>query len=328
VSPTSSTLPNLGSSYTPAQIMMTLSAFAYADPGDIATNFLADPSYATQGLWSLVWGPCVTPDTAANLVYVAQYKGGSDVVYAVVIRGTVLTFSLATLVDLYEDLDVGTQDAWDYPAVPGAAVANGTMYGLNALTQLSSNDTTLLDFLAQLPAGCLFVTGHSLGGCLTSVLAPWLQYQLSLLKSGLYVVPFTFAAPTAGNAAFADWYTQSFSAGSWRYCNTIDMVPMAWNNLSEIKNLFSAPGPSCPLAMEGVIDMVNGWLNDVDQVSYAQTNGPGTPLANQPTAMTDWFSEVGLQHSHLTYLAILNAPQGSIPSATQVKPKHLLPQRG
>ena len=73
--------------------------------------------------------------------------------------------------------------------------------------------------------------------------------------------------------------------------------------------------------------MVNGWLNDVDQVSYAQTNGAGSPIPGQPT-VTDWFSEVGHQHSHLTYLDLLKAPTGKIPSATQVKAKHLLPQRG
>jgi hypothetical protein len=322
-------LPSFSPTYTAPQIMMTLAAIAYA-PADEIAHYLANTSYATQGLWNVVWGPVVTPDTSANLVYVVQYK--SDPIYAVVVRGTVLTFSLATLVDLYEDLDVGTQSNWEYPSVQDAQAANGTLYALGALTQLTWNDMTLLDFLSTHTAGgWLFVTGHSLGGCLTSVLAPWLQYQLSTQSQPFIGVPFTFAAPTAGNAAFANWYSETFSGRSWRYYNTIDMVPFVWENLSGITALFPSPGPSCPDLMQGLIDLVNAWLTDWDQVSYAQTNGPGNALPNEATAMSDWFSEVALQHNHNTYLTLLGAPTINIPSmvpSLQVKPRHRLPKRG
>src|SRR5262245_30077942 len=150
-------LPKFKSSttFTLDQIAMTLSAIAYVNPSDIPT-YLANPQYATMGEWNLVWGPGVT---TGNLMYVAKYK--YDNIYAVVIRGTVLSFSFATLVDLYEDLDVGTQMPWRYPQVPGALVAGGTLYGLSELLSMLSNGITLLEFLASLPDGAfVFVTGH------------------------------------------------------------------------------------------------------------------------------------------------------------------------
>ena len=146
-------------------------------------------------------------------MYVAKSNQGN--IYAVVIRGTVINFSLGTLVNLYEDLDVGNPSAWTYPLVPGAYVANGTLYGLEILTGMRSNNASLFDFLAALPQGSqLFVTGHSLGGCLAAVLAPWLQYQLCFFFDYLSIATYTFAAPTAGNQAFADWYTNTAFPGN------------------------------------------------------------------------------------------------------------------
>jgi len=312
--------------YNAPQIMMTLSSMSYLPSGDIK-SYLADPHYATGGEWSLVWGPV---ETTGNLMYVVKWS--QDNIYAVVIRGTVLSFSLGTLIDIYEDLDGGTQVQWPYPFVPGALVANGTLYGLSVLTSMSSNNLSLLEYLASIPTGgWLFVTGHSLGACLTTVLAPWLQYQLSWINPQLFVVTNTFAAPTAGNQAFADWYTnQAFRGRSWRYYNSIDMIPMGWNNLLGVKDLFPSPGPSCPTAMKGVIDMVNDWLVDIDGVSYAQTNGDGDVLQGTPTS-AGWFTEAGHQHDHNNYLGMLGAPTVPMPSTSlshSVRPKRIIPRPG
>lgn len=312
--------------YTAPQIMMTLSAMAYLTPPEVKT-YLATSKYATAGEWSLVWGPV---ETSGNMMYVAKWN--QDNIYAVAIRGTVISFSLGTLVDAYEDLDVGTQVPWTYPFVPGALVANGTLYGLSVLTSMSSNNLSLLEFLASIPTGgWLFVTGHSLGGCLSSVLAPWLLYQLASINPQLFVVTNTFAAPTAGNQAFADWYTnQAFRGRSWRYYNSIDMIPMLWNNVPGITDLFPSPGPSCPIAMQGVIDLVNDWLVDVDGVSYVQPNGDGNLLEGTATN-AGWFTEAGHQHDHNYYLKLLGAPTVPLPGTSlshRVKPKLIIPRPG
>jgi predicted lipase len=56
-------------------------------------------------------------------------------------------------------------------------------------------------FLKGVPAGStIYVTGHSLGGCLASATAPYLAQELGG-AGGLRV--YTFAAPSAGDATFA-----------------------------------------------------------------------------------------------------------------------------
>ncbi|HEX8775146.1 MAG TPA: lipase family protein [Pyrinomonadaceae bacterium] len=299
---------------------------AYLPPGDIR-SYLADSHYATGGEWRLVWGPV---ETTGNLMYVVQRN--QDNLYAVVIRGTVLSFSLGTLVDLYEDLDVGTQVQWTYPYMTGALVANGTLHGLNVLTTMDSNNLSLLEYLASIPTGgWLFVTGHSLGGCLATVLAPWLQYQLSTINPQLSVVTNTFAAPSAGNQAFADWYTnQALRGRSWRYYNSIDIIPRLWSNVPGIKDLFPSPGKSCPFGMRGVIDLINGWLVDLDEVSYVQPNGAGNPLAGTATP-AGWLTEAGHQHDHNYYLTLLGAPTVPLPGTSasrHVKTRRIIPRPG
>src|SRR4029450_2146766 len=112
-----------------------------------------------------------------NLMFVTYNKSTNQ--YAIAVRGTYPYFGLALLVDLYEDLDVSHPLPWQYPTVPGALVAGGTIDGLNNLIRFTSNGVAFHTFVdSQIaPSGAdIFVTGHSLGGALTTVLAPWLVY--------------------------------------------------------------------------------------------------------------------------------------------------------
>lgn len=290
---------------TTPQVAMTLAGLTYAPSPDQVQQLLAGGTLATGTDWSVVWGPA-TSEFSSNLMFVA-YSATANT-YAVAVRGTVLTFSLSTLVDLYEDLDVGTMVAWQYPATAGASIANGTSVGLADLLGITSNGQTLTQYLAAqgLPGSAsILVTGHSLGGCLASVLAPYLQNWVNENGgSGGEVTACTFAAPTAGNQDFATFYTGLFG-GDTRYFNSLDMVPFAWQDLGGIKNLY-AGGPGCPWEMSGAIDLMEGWM-DYNGVSYAQP-GAGTGLAGTLAATTDWFTEVGDQHDHNTYLTLLNAP--------------------
>jgi triacylglycerol lipase len=295
--------------YTDSQIMMTLAAITYAPAEHIGSYLLptTNPSNATNGDWALVWGPAVTAIDEGNLMFVTYNKSTNQ--YAIAVRGTYPYFGLALLVDLYEDLDVSHPHAWEYPPIPDALVAGGTIDGLNDLTRFTSKGLAFHNFVdSQItPSGAdIFVTGHSLGGALATVLAPWLVYRLSQNNAKNRVTPYTYAAPTAGNAAFASFYTGLFKS-SYRYHNAIDVVPKAWADLSSVKGLYPSSGPACPWELKDTIDLVSDWLNAI-KVSYTQPDGAGESLPGVPVSTSDFFAEALDQHDHNYYLKLLGAP--------------------
>ena len=309
--------------YTDSQIMMTLAAITYAPAKDIGSYLLptTNPSNATNGEWALVWGPAVTAIDAGNLMFITYNKPTNQ--YAIAVRGTYPYFGLALFVDLYEDLDVNHPRPWQYPTVPGALVAGGTIDGLDDLIRFTSNGVAFHTFVdSQIaPSGAdVFVTGHSLGGGLTTVLAPWLVLRLSQCNAKNTVIPYTYAAPTAGNAVFASFYTGLFK-NSYRYYNAIDIVPKAWADLLSIKSLHSSPGPACPWEFKGGIDLVLDWLKII-KVTYTQPNGPGESLPGVPSSTSDFFAEAIDQHDHNYYLKLLGAPTVPIaPPHTRARSK-------
>ena len=312
--------------YTNPQIMMTLAAITYAPAKDIPNYLLptTNPPNATNGEWTLVWGPAVTPLDEGNLTFITYNKSTNQ--YAIAVRGTYPSFSLALLVDMYEDLDVSNPVSWNYPPAPGALVAGGTMDGLDDLISFTSGGVSFCTFVdSQIgPSGAdVFVTGHSLGGAVTTVLAPWLVYRLTQKNAHNVVIPYTYAAPTAGNASFATFYTELFR-NSYRYYNVIDVVPKAWADLSSIKTLYSPPGPACPWELKGTIDLVLDWLSAI-KVNYCQPNGAGQSLAGVPSRTGDIFEEALDQHDHNYYLKLLGAPIVPItaPSAPSVAKRKL-----
>jgi triacylglycerol lipase len=169
------------------------------------------------------------------------------------------------------------------------------------------------------PSGAdVFVTGHSLGGALTTVLAPWLVDQLSQSNGKNTVIPYTYAAPTAGNATFANFYTGLFKS-SYRYHNTIDIVPKAWAELLSIKSLYSSPGPTCPWELKDTIDLALDWAKAA-KVSYSQPNGAGESLPGVPSPTSDFFAQALDQHDHNYYLKLLGAPTVPITARPVRKP--------
>ena len=80
-----------------------------------------------------------------------------------------------------------------------------------------SDQATLLEFLKSQTAKPIkvCVTGHSLGGCLAGTFALYLKDNRgSWDSSGTSpVCCITFAAPTAGNAAFATYSDGQFEGG-------------------------------------------------------------------------------------------------------------------
>lgn len=286
------------------QVGMTLAAIAYGTPAQIKT-FLADKKLATKGQWELKW---LAAD-AGNQVFVAKDTRSGQL--AVVIRGSVTDiYSEAFWVDWFEqDLTVLRMADWKYGGAPaGVQVSHGSQEGLDSLISLRGQDgTSLVEFLrGQQPFSWLTpVIGHSLGGALASMLAPYLRQQFNPGKQVLDFWPVTFAGPTAGNGAFANWLEKDFLLGLSRYHNTLDIVPHSWQALDWIASSFNG-GPRLPLVLQGLVDAMKLLLEGLSD-QYVQP-GAGVPLTGTLMVNAGWFNEAGLQHGSSTYLKLVGAP--------------------
>lgn len=302
-------------------LAMTLAATAYCtDPGTTLSNL--------DNGWTAVW--VATADINGNIAFIA-YNGSSQ--YVVAIRGSLLDFSWQAFDNWFiQDLNVYEQTAWTYPASEAQPmISQGSSDGLNDLSQLvNTSGQTIYQYLAANAIGndiSIGVVGHSLGGNLATVFAPWLLYQFQqnkLTPPALFPV-LTFAAPTAGNQAFAEAYDKSFPS-SWRYYNEIDLVPMASDSLRSAEQLYS-PAPEAS-SIETTYDNVTvtlqeaiGLIADSIDVAelrcgsyYAQTNQSNgsvalntsktlNPVDTSKPLIEQWFDQVASQHVQSTYLS-------------------------
>ena len=216
--------------------------------------------------------------------------------------------------DLLSDFKVTPQEP--FSLISGAAIAKGSQDGLDDILSLrrtkNGSVETLQDFLMNLAQGSkLLVTGHSLGGNIASVIAPWIAAnvpafggngggEITALPPDLTTI--TFAAPTAGNEAFA-----SFLNGQPNYqahFNTNDVVPYVWAasglwSVHDIDSLFPAPGPSP--APRLVQDILQNKLNAMASagISYTQTNGNVFAFPTVTAGGNDpWMWELDYQHNY------------------------------
>ena len=290
---------------------MSLAAITYLSESDpsqqkaqMSAALLALPT-AAGGPWTLVWGPA---NNAGNLVFVAL--SSSTNVYAVAIRGTVQDDVTGFFTNILEDFDTLSQVPWLYPqSVTGAQIASGTNIALAQVIAMTDpvTDLGLLDYLRSVLSGSnpqVIVTGHSLGGALTTVVAPWLADQLP--KAGntgtVAITPYTFAAPSAGNQAFVDNYNKLFP-NSYRGVNTLDIAPMLWAELGSIQNMYQAPGQLLSAYNEGLYLTIETEKFLLGQ-SYAQTNEQaGTDsFAGPAITQISFADEAMAQHDHNVYL--------------------------
>lgn len=290
---------------------MSLAAITYlseTDPSQqksLMSTALSELPAAAGGPWTLEWGPA---NNAGNLVFVAL--NSSKNVYAVAVRGTVQDDVTGFFTDILEDLDALSLVPWLYPqTVTGAQIASGTNIALAQVIAMTDpvTDLGLLDYLRSVISGSdaqIIVTGHSLGGTLTSVVAPWIADQLP--KAGntgtVVVTPYTFAAPSAGNQAFVDYYTKLFP-NSYRAVNTFDIAPMAWTDLAGIQAMYSTPGQLLSNYSDALYLLVESAEIFVGQL-YAQTNQQaGTDSFQGPAISQISFADEAMtQHDHNVYL--------------------------
>lgn len=282
------------------------------------------------GKWTLDWGPAVTTNLLswkANLLFAASYRDPASnlpIFSAVVIRGTDTEAGfLGVLTQVKEDLEPGRQLLWPSGAGDCATaeqsasdvpyIARGTfkgfhdLIGLQGVNRSTQAKQTVSDFLdeflplyadsaAPLP---LIVTGHSLGGCQTSPLALYIN-GLPSVQSGVTVVPNSFAAPTAGNPAFANLYLSTLPHAR-RWFNTFDLVPKAFADLATMSDLWSVAPYTCgcklPFWAPPVLDVFKLETRDLQ---YAHEGGTADRQLNGAcgtvTGKFPWGAELEYQH--------------------------------
>lgn len=244
------------------------------------------PPNTVQGQWSLGWGPQIPNDGSnSNLMYAAEFldtASGLPVFSAVVIRGTdTQAKPSGILKQVFEDLDAADQVVFPDNNQTGSVIAQGTQTGLDTLSDFKDPSTGktveayLQDFVAQNPDAPIVVTGHSLGGCQTTVMATYLSTKLPL---GTKIVPNSFAAPTAGNSAFIQLYQKSFPF-SPRWFNNIDLVPKAFANIADIEGLWSTCSRPAPLIVKIAVEGLKAVLSAAN-ASYAQQSDGDSRLLN------------------------------------------------
>ncbi|NWF29498.1 IPT/TIG domain-containing protein [Streptomyces sp. PKU-EA00015] len=347
---------------TPAQVTMTLAAIAAtaATPrpsGETlqeqslramrgVTAQLNDSTLATRGTWRLKW-LALSPDNA-NLAYIAWNSDGSNQ-FAVAVRGTI-----DNPTDMMEDLDVGTVVPFTAGGSRDAAVSAGAMAAFTQVAtarsitdmpveqapegQPGAPDTVvpsgatftqalagLLAAVPSTPQPTVYVTGHSLGGCIATMLATYLQAQTWTVNKPQFALV-TFAAPTAGLKSFADYVDSRPWSLNERHVNAYDLVPRAWSDLSTPKGWYPAPGPSANEEVKLLLTVID-LLRKANV--YVQPSAPSTVNANYSMydkelvnkTTSDFLGQVAFQHANSTYLTLLGAPVVSAgPVVTAVQP--------
>lgn len=268
--------------------------------------------------WSLVWGPAVykfsIADLDDNMMYVVRDEG-NPAHLAIVVRGT----NPKALLDwLVEDLDVVDQVTWESGPQPTAAkiskaISEGLLH-LQTMTPVGAPQQTLSDFLAEqakrYPVLQIDVTGHSLGGALSPVLALWLadtekewNRNWSPTQGAQFAV-YPLAGPTPGNSDFATYYDSRLGGTRTdRMHNPYDIVPLAWNveSLGTMADLYE-PTIRADAILRGLIDGLRDLVKDKD---YSQIKPDEKPL---PGALNDqekdFLKQAGWQH-HCGYQCAL-----------------------
>lgn len=302
---------------------MTLASLAYVNENnpaymrDSLIVQLANNNYETGGNWKLEWGPALTPDKA-NMLYVVKDTLKNPDMYAIAIRGTDWCF----LTNIKEDILVYSMVPYTYSGNVNDSISEGASLGLSKILSLLDplSHKTFLQYLTAIkrpiPTGKhdLFITGHSLGGALATVLTSW------MLDNGMghvfNIKSYTFAAPTVGNKGYVEHFNSivnSAGAESHRVVNPRDIIPRF---ISEIDTILLKQYPTLlPLSIETAFFAMYSYFtyegiyyHHVGEVRYLGQAIPGNCPSGSPS-FDQYSCWVGFEHDHNTYLRLLNAPE-------------------
>lgn len=287
-----------------------------SDPGTVKNNILSRLAKSKKGKdFSVAWGPAIFTDNGISANLTVVLKRSSDD-YRVVTSGT----------NPNSNYDINNEDNAVFqlqplnqliPGSPSAAqISQGAWNGIqNVLTTKSSLDINvplLTDFIDTIsPKSTFQVVGHSLGGALATVLAPYLTYKCQ----GRTFQCNTFAAPTAGNDSFAAYFADKITDGI-RLINTLDCVPCAWNakSLKKIETIYN-PKIKTP---QKEIDLIEFVISATKDFEYTQPSPliplPGSInenlLGGDPDKLFD--TQAGYQHNK-AYMDLLGMDASDIP---------------
>jgi hypothetical protein len=249
--------------WTADQVMFTLAYLAYdgessTDPQVVMQELTTDLANVTplQGQWQLMWGPTLfrlpLAELDDNMWYVVRNTGTGE--YAIGVRGTNFDAILDWIV---EDFWITSEVPWPYRDIEGAKprISDGTAFAINKLLTVTPNagipgaGLTLPQFLTMqaMPRPItVAVTGHSLGGCLSSTLALALKDTVTHWspKHTPNVRSWSFAGPTAGNTDFARYTDEQIGDALHRWVNILDVAPLAWNEstLDDAVTIYASHG--------------------------------------------------------------------------------------
>jgi Lipase (class 3) len=310
-----------------AQTMITLGAIVNAGIGEplaaIETKIKAElknASYATRGMWSLVWGP-VIGGKHDNLICVVKRQG--EATSAIVLRGT----DMKNFQSILEDIPV-SQSA--YPFSEGAITHVSTSF-LEAVEAMidtpAAGGLKLGDFLDGITRTTtnvkLFVAGHSQGGGLAPIMLGWVlqRAQTWPSKAEVAITCYASAPPTSGDPAFARWI--SSKATSYQIVNPFDIVPFWYGAIRDIlaDNIPKALGHT--LKDDALRYLTNCWADIADHAG--QWSQPATVIrlgSVQLPITISWILQAQNQHAHNSYLYLLGA------SPVNCVPATLLPRYG
>ena len=275
------------------------------------------PPLTAGGQWQCIWGPVQDSDQS-NLALVAGYfpsPNAAPQTICVTLRGTDfdITDIWGMLEQVWQDLDATDPQPMPWALNDPARVASGTLDGLTIIQGLSANGQTLGQFLTTFFSQAananvtLLITGHSLGGCLATIVAAWIRVLLPNFRG--VIQPITFAAPTAGNCEFVTYYDELFPTAR-RFQNSLDVIPLAYYDLGGINSIYANYMLDTPdiiwigvLGMEGALEIMDA---SYVQPSQGQQILPGIFLLNDAT---DWYAQALHQHHLATYLALLTGTQ-------------------
>lgn len=310
-----------------------------------------------EGAWSLDWGPAVY-DVDENLMYVVSFREtpeASPVLTILAIRGTDTTAGAAAIMgQLFEDVADWTRVNWkraeggsweclpDLDPFDGSLpkIATGTCNGLRhlrGLTQVPASggpsvtaEAYLQSLLQRDPSLPVIVTGHSLGGCQTTVMA---LHLAAVLPAGTNLYSHPFAPPTAGNSAFAELYDAQFGNGKGNvWWNTLDLVPSAfaegngttpgslsyaegfWQNFTYSENGQTANGPG-NVALRATIATLKHTLPEYTQPAAGSIRLNGSVASPAYLATWDatkaspatWESQLLWQHLPPNYYLLMTS---------------------